>query len=224
MKRRKCNYKNHKMRAPTPKFLLLSEIDVSSGEEQLKLIPENNQFVTALRIMNIFKIETVYYLYDMDTIWNACDEMKSWNTKQVMVFVCLWHSLYGYRTSKLLSLHRNCQTGKSIHETHYSNASVIISTDGSVEVNILNKFDENTTNHGNLIDWISQNRHNDYALNTVDIQGVFSLKHLVMFTKCSNLASTVFIYLRNNYPIICQYSVASLGEIKLCLAPTRTAT
>jgi hypothetical protein len=33
------------------------------------------------------------------------------------------------------------------------------------------------------------------------------------------------IYLKNNYPIIVEYSVAGLGEIKLALAPsTRSGT
>lgn len=59
--------------------------------------------------------------------------------------------------------------------------------------------------------------------NTVDnsheiIQGVFSLKYLTIFTKCTNLCSNVEIYLKNSYPIILRYSIASLGEIKLCLS------
>lgn len=53
------------------------------------------------------------------------------------------------------------------------------------------------------------------------VQGVFSLKYLNMFTKCTNLCNTVFLYFRNNYPLICKYMVASLGEIKLCIAPQR---
>ena len=50
------------------------------------------------------------------------------------------------------------------------------------------------------------------------IQGIFSLKYLAIFTKCTNLSSTVEIYLKNNYPIILRYTIASLGEIKLCLS------
>ena len=50
------------------------------------------------------------------------------------------------------------------------------------------------------------------------IQGVFSLKYLTIFTKCTNLCSNVEIYLKNSYPIILKYSIASLGEIKLCLS------
>lgn len=51
------------------------------------------------------------------------------------------------------------------------------------------------------------------------VQGVFSLKYLSIFTKCTNLCSTVEIYLKNSYPIILQYSIASMGTVRLCLAP-----
>ena len=50
------------------------------------------------------------------------------------------------------------------------------------------------------------------------IQGVFSLKYLSIFTKCTNLSSSVEIYLKNVYPIILQYSIASMGTVRLCLA------
>jgi proliferating cell nuclear antigen len=51
------------------------------------------------------------------------------------------------------------------------------------------------------------------------IQGMFNLKFLVTFTKCTNLCNIVEIYLKNDYPLIIKYSVSSLGDIKLCLAP-----
>lgn len=51
------------------------------------------------------------------------------------------------------------------------------------------------------------------------VQGVFNLKYLVLFTKCTNLCSTVELFLKNDYPILIRYMVASLGEVKLCLAP-----
>jgi proliferating cell nuclear antigen len=50
-------------------------------------------------------------------------------------------------------------------------------------------------------------------------QGVFSLKHLVLFTKCTNLCTSIELYLKNDYPLIVDYNVASLGSLKLCLAP-----
>ena len=51
------------------------------------------------------------------------------------------------------------------------------------------------------------------------VQGVFALKHLVLFSKCTNLCNSIELYLKNDYPLIIKYTVASLGEIKLCLAP-----
>lgn len=51
------------------------------------------------------------------------------------------------------------------------------------------------------------------------IQGEFSLKNLGYFIKCTNLCNTIEIYLENNLPLVVKYNVASLGEIKLGLAP-----
>ena len=55
--------------------------------------------------------------------------------------------------------------------------------------------------------------------NSKIIQGNFSLKNLGYFIKCTNLCSQVEVYLENDLPLVVKYSVASLGEIKLCLAP-----
>lgn len=52
--------------------------------------------------------------------------------------------------------------------------------------------------------------------------GEYSLKYLILFTKCTNLCNLINIYIKNDYPIIMKYSVASLGSIKLCLAPNTT--
>jgi len=50
------------------------------------------------------------------------------------------------------------------------------------------------------------------------IQGEFSLKNLGYFIKCTNLCSQIEVYLENDLPMVVKYNVASLGEIKLCLA------
>ena len=54
---------------------------------------------------------------------------------------------------------------------------------------------------------------------SVIIQGEFSLKSLSHFIKCTPLCSHLEMYLGNDLPLIVKYDVASLGEIKLCLAP-----
>jgi len=51
------------------------------------------------------------------------------------------------------------------------------------------------------------------------IQGEFSLKNLSYFIKCTNLCNQIEMYLENDLPLVVKYNVASLGEIKLCLAP-----
>lgn len=51
------------------------------------------------------------------------------------------------------------------------------------------------------------------------IQGIFSLKYLALFCKCSSLCSTVTMNLKNNYPVVLNYAIAALGDVKLCLSP-----
>lgn len=51
------------------------------------------------------------------------------------------------------------------------------------------------------------------------IQGEFSLKNLGYFIKCTNLCQQIEVYLENDLPLVVKYNVASLGELKLCLAP-----
>lgn len=54
--------------------------------------------------------------------------------------------------------------------------------------------------------------------NSEIIQGIFSLKYIAIFTKCTNLCPNVEIYLKHEYPIIMCYQIANLGTIKLCLS------
>ena len=51
------------------------------------------------------------------------------------------------------------------------------------------------------------------------VQGVFDLKYLVQFSKCANLDKNIRIHFKNDYPLVIQCNVASLGTIRLCLAP-----
>lgn len=53
---------------------------------------------------------------------------------------------------------------------------------------------------------------------SVVVQGEFSLKSLSNFIKCTPLCSHLELYLGNDLPLIVKYDVASLGEIRMCLA------
>ena len=47
----------------------------------------------------------------------------------------------------------------------------------------------------------------------------YLLKNLGYFIKCTNLCNQIEMYIDNDLPLVVKYNVASLGEIKLCLAP-----
>ncbi len=56
------------------------------------------------------------------------------------------------------------------------------------------------------------------------VQGIFELKYLVLFTKCTNLCASTEIYLKNDFPLVLRYMVANLGEVRLVLAPQKQKT
>jgi proliferating cell nuclear antigen len=56
------------------------------------------------------------------------------------------------------------------------------------------------------------------STSTEIVQGIYELKYLTMFTKCTNLCPSIELYLKNDYPLILRYMVANLGEIRLMLA------
>lgn len=51
------------------------------------------------------------------------------------------------------------------------------------------------------------------------VQGIFELKNLVLFSKCATLCNDIEIYMKNNYPLVIKYTVATLGRVILCLTP-----
>jgi proliferating cell nuclear antigen len=67
------------------------------------------------------------------------------------------------------------------------------------------------------------NNTNTNALQQINdiVQGVFELKYLILFTKCTNLCSTIQINLKNDCPLSLKYEVSNLGEVRLILAPQK---
>ena len=53
--------------------------------------------------------------------------------------------------------------------------------------------------------------------NSILCKGVFHLKFLKSFAKAANLSPRVRIYLGNDQPITCEYSISGLGTLKYCL-------
>lgn len=51
------------------------------------------------------------------------------------------------------------------------------------------------------------------------ISGTYALKYITLFCKASSLCATVELFIRRDYPLVIKYDVASLGELRFCLAP-----
>lgn len=66
--------------------------------------------------------------------------------------------------------------------------------------------------------------HKPGGMSSEIVQGIFELKYLVMFTKCTSLCPTIEIGLKNDYPLVLRYMVANLGEVRLVLAPHKQKT
>ena len=56
------------------------------------------------------------------------------------------------------------------------------------------------------------------------MSGSFSLPHLVLFTKCSNLSNNLELHMKNDWFLMIRYVIADLGDIKLCLMPLPAST
>jgi proliferating cell nuclear antigen len=56
------------------------------------------------------------------------------------------------------------------------------------------------------------------------MQGIFSLKNLQYFIKCTNLCDYIELHLENDLPLVVKYDVATLGELKLCLSQAPSTT
>jgi proliferating cell nuclear antigen PCNA len=51
------------------------------------------------------------------------------------------------------------------------------------------------------------------------VQGIFKLKHITTFTKCTGLSARLQLHLGNNTPLIIKYEVGSIGRLLIAIAP-----
>lgn len=101
-------------------------------------------------------------------------------------------------------------------QSHMRDLSIITSTvsissnNGKIIFNGSGDFADRTINVGEC---------NSDALVNLNANGHFNIKYLLLFTKSTNLCTTVEIYLKNNYPLVLVYNVANLGKLKYILSP-----
>jgi len=51
------------------------------------------------------------------------------------------------------------------------------------------------------------------------VQGIFELKYLTLFSKYSNLCTHIWLYMKNDWLLCINYTVATLGNMYMCLTP-----
>jgi len=64
---------------------------------------------------------------------------------------------------------------------------------------------------------ITQSNQEEKCPNEI-IQGLYQLKTLSLFSKCSSLCNNLEMYIKNNYPLVIKYMVANLGYVYLILS------
>lgn len=69
------------------------------------------------------------------------------------------------------------------------------------------------------VDSVSITFNEKYKKNIKIVQGIYELRNLALFSKCSQLCENIQIFMKNNKPLIINYTVASLGKVYLCLSP-----
>jgi proliferating cell nuclear antigen len=83
----------------------------------------------------------------------------------------------------------------------YANRKIVFRTDNPSKDNV-------------TVEYPAQN-----ANKPLIVQGIYELKNLVAFGKCGQLCDKIEIFMKNDFPLVIKYQVASLGRLYLCLSP-----
>lgn len=197
----KCIAENGKIFVGLNMFKLHTIIKTITNNDMLTLfIEKENPNQLGIKIENPDKnYKTTYKLYMLDIdVLNIKIPPVDFNTTITMptvYFQKIIRDMYNIaETIEIRSvdknLYLNCKGEFCTQET-------VIGIDNNYSVNI---------------------KKNDEADKNI-IQGVFNLKYIAIFTKCTNLCEKVEIYLKQEYPLILCYKIANLGTIQLALSP-----
>lgn len=95
-----------------------------------------------------------------------------------------------------------------------SNTMTIISKRNSLTFSCDGDFASQTTTIGETDEGLVLDSRHD-----IEIASKYSLKYLTLFCKASSLCNTVSLFIKENHPLVVQYSVAGLGELSFMLSP-----
>jgi proliferating cell nuclear antigen len=178
---------------------------MTNGDILSLFLEETNPNKLGIRIENGDKnIHTTYKLHLMDIIEEECElpatEFNSVVTMQSIEFQKYIRDMYNIA---------------DVIEIRSIGQQLVLSCKG--------EFASQHTVIGGVRSYDSQGGEEAMSSNTQEpteiVQGIFSLKYLTMFTKCTQLSQQIELYLKNDFPLICRYTVASMGSVSLALVP-----
>jgi proliferating cell nuclear antigen len=65
------------------------------------------------------------------------------------------------------------------------------------------------------------NISNENKKNQNIVQGIYEIKNIVLFTKCASLCNDLEIYMKNDFALTINYTIATLGKITVALSPIK---
>ena len=192
-------------------------------------------FIAGVRLEFIFKIikiissgSVIAFFVHKDeqeklgiTFENAGDgEMKNFGLKLLNLNVnrnlrnfdvSLYDTVIMMKSSFFQKLCRDCSTFSQTIEfkSHKGVLHYSLDSDGSIELNTTIA----PSNEGDdlIMKYVVNRNPNEI------IQGRYELKYLVSFTKCTNISTTVTLYLSNKLPLQIEYQVGQLGHVRMAI-------
>jgi proliferating cell nuclear antigen len=89
----------------------------------------------------------------------------------------------------------------------------ITSINDSIKFECKGDFATESTIYGKSKDCISVSKKKDEI-----IHGIYDLKNLMLFTKCTNLCDNIEMHFEKDFPLIIIYRVGDLGTLRFCLS------
>lgn len=99
-----------------------------------------------------------------------------------------------------------------------NNYSLIFSCQGEFASQVA---EFNGSKNGDNIINVSKNEDNENDTKEINniVQGVYELKSLSLFSRCSSMCPMIELYIRNDTPLVIKYRVADMGTVHLILSP-----
>ena len=190
----------------------------------IKTINDSDQYVNDDKYIND-KVSSL--LLNINTVENYIKLLKS-ESVIIKDYITL-KNIYELESSNLLNTSnpadRISESDYSILKLQYDiyvsqlNKSITTRNVFNTSFNNSNGTDQDSNNTDqNIINVYKCEYENEEKNNNI-VQGVYELKALSLFSRCSQMCPTIQLYIRNDSPLVIKYNVADMGSVHLILSP-----